>query len=60
MCAFCGLPLPDDNTVHLDHDHVTGRKRGLVHAKCNIMIGGVERALMIMKWDKVMAYLRDE
>lgn len=57
LCAFCGLPLPDDNTTHLDHDHVTGRKRGLVHAACNTAIGGVEKALALVGEDRMRRYL---
>ena len=57
-CAFCGLPLePNSNCTHLDHDHRTGRKRGLVHAKCNLMIGGIEKALDLIGLDRILAYV---
>jgi len=35
-CAFCG-ELGDDLVI--DHDHDTGRNRGLVHPACNAAIG---------------------
>ena len=57
MCAFCGQPLADDNTTHLDHNHKTGRKRGLVHAQCNQMIGGVEAAFELVSVDHTLRYL---
>lgn len=58
LCAFCGLALADDNSTHRDHDHMTGRVRGLVHAHCNQMIGGVENAVAAVGWDRLLAYLR--
>lgn len=58
LCAFCGLAIDaNSNRTHLDHSHVTGRKRGLVHAACNIMIGGLENAVALIGWDRIRAYL---
>lgn len=59
LCALCNQKLVDDNTTHLDHDHVTGRKRGLVHAYCNLMIGGIENAVALAGWDAILRHLRD-
>ena len=58
LCAFCGLPLEaNSNRTHLDHNHVTGRKRGLVHAQCNQAIGGVEAAIELIGWTRLAMYL---
>lgn len=58
LCAFCSLPLDvDSNHTHLDHNHVTDRKRGLVHAACNQMIGGIENAVRLIGWDRLRQYL---
>jgi len=56
LCAFCGQSLVDDSTTHLDHNHVTGVKRGLVHAQCNQMIGGIESAVALVGWTRLTAY----
>ena len=34
-CAVCG----DDNPTHTDHDHVSGKVRGLLCGRCNLGIG---------------------
>lgn len=56
LCAWCGLPLGTTDDAHLDHDHVTGRKRGLVHRKCNQDIGGFERTLETIGLDAALRY----
>lgn len=38
LCAICEGPL-GKRQVHADHDHGTGRPRGLLHAQCNTGIG---------------------
>ena len=58
LCKFCGQPLADDNTTHWEHNHVTGAPRGLVHARCNQLISGIEDALAVVGWDKVRQYLQ--
>jgi hypothetical protein len=59
LCAFCGLPLIyEDNATHLDHDHVTGRERGLVHAQCNQAIGGFELAIQLVGLASAVLYIK--
>ena len=57
LCAFCEQPLADDNTTHRDHNHETGEVRGLVHAGCNVMIGGIENAIALVGMERLMRYV---
>lgn len=38
-CAGCGKRFSIARPAHIDHDHVTGRVRGLLCSPCNVLIG---------------------
>lgn len=44
LCAVCSTPLEyPSKQAHIDHDHATGKVRGVVCIPCNTGIGHVER-----------------
>lgn len=47
-CALCQQPLAEADSV-LDHDHVTGECRGVLHRGCNSMLGKIENHRKIAK-----------
>jgi hypothetical protein len=39
VCAICKKPRPEERTLHVDHDHDTGKIRGLLCFRCNNALG---------------------
>lgn len=42
VCAICRRPPREDISLHVDHDHVTGARRGLLCFRCNNSLGDLE------------------
>jgi len=40
-CGICCNRLKFDHSTHVDHDHTTGRVRGLLCHHCNVLIGHI-------------------
>jgi hypothetical protein len=38
-CAICGAPNSGAKRLHIDHDHETGKFRGLLCSNCNTTLG---------------------
>lgn len=59
-CAICAKP-PGKRRLAVDHDHKTGRIRGLLCSGCNTTLGWLELAQAWLKQQgevKVLTYLR--
>ncbi len=54
-CAICTLPL-DTTTAKIDHSHKSGKIRGLLCNKCNLLLGHANDLIRILK--KAILYLR--
>lgn len=39
VCQICGRPPRDDISLHVDHEHSSGRIRGLLCFRCNNALG---------------------
>lgn len=41
VCAICGAERTDGKRLNIDHDHSTGRIRGLLCDRCNMVLGSI-------------------
>jgi hypothetical protein len=55
-CAICHRP-PKKNALAVDHDHHTGRVRGLLCQPCNRYLGRIDNDRGIL--DRIREYLTD-
>jgi hypothetical protein len=55
VCAACGRSPKNGRVLVIDHDHATGRVRGLLCNNCNVAIGLLSDSAEIMR--KVIRYL---
>lgn len=59
ICPLCEKPLAGFVRQYhavVDHDHETGRIRGLVHDRCNMRLNDIDEAFLI----RALAYVRGE
>lgn len=55
-CALCQEDL--DNKPTIDHNHKTGKIRGLIHKTCNFLLGNAKDDIKILR--KAIKYLQLE
>lgn len=57
QCAICGIEAWALRTgrLHVDHDHATGKARGLLCPKCNVALGVLEQVELV---EKAFSYLK--
>ena len=55
VCAACGGINPDDKRLAVDHNHKTGKVRGLLCSNCNLAIGNLKESPEL--FIKVLHYL---
>lgn len=48
LCALC-RQLPKSRSLHVDHDHETGRVRGLLCMKCNRALGYLQDSPVLLR-----------
>lgn len=58
QCQVCGKPHSEEKPLHIDHDHKTGKVRGLLCNSCNYGLGFFKDDIEIMK--KATKYLENE
>ena len=48
-CAICKKQFKDTKHIHIDHDHTTGKVRGILCSYCNTMLGMAHDNLEILQ-----------
>ena len=57
LCAICFMAPGKAHPLHVDHDHQTGRIRGLLCSRCNTALGGFGESILRLK--SAIEYLKD-
>lgn len=55
-CAICDVPI-EYNNIKTDHDHKTGKVRGLLCARCNHLLAGLDD---VEFFNRAMVYLDEQ
>jgi hypothetical protein len=57
VCAACGKPDWNGKGPHVDHDHATGKVRGILCSNCNTILGHAKDNIAIL--ELAIEYLRE-
>lgn len=49
LCAICTTPYEEAFPLHVDHDHATGRVRGLLCFSCNSILGNARDSREVLE-----------
>ncbi len=58
VCKTCGKVNRDGRRLYIDHNHETGKVRGLLCHRCNSLLGFVKDDTAILQ--NIIAYLKEE
>ena len=57
VCKICREAMPDGQRFHVDHDHITGRVRGLLCTACNHGLGNFkDNPMLLIEAYKYLGY----
>lgn len=55
-CAICGEKNKNGKYLFVDHDHATGKVRGLLCVRCNFLVGSSRESIGLL--EKALDYIR--
>ena len=57
LCPVCLLHLPSGDSNPVDHNHATGKIRGVLHLRCNLLLGQADDNPQLLR--NAAKYLED-
>jgi len=63
-CLICDVELSEvrrgwTNSPHIDHNHDTGKVRGILCGNCNVLTGKIEKAQKDGRLDAILQYITE-
>ena len=57
LCGICNTKLENNRLTHVDHNHITGKVRGILCHHCNILLGNARDDTNILR--SAILYLKE-
>jgi hypothetical protein len=57
-CAICHVPAQSDKQLAVDHNHRTGKVRGILCSRCNTSLGFVDDNIVLL--ENMISYLKTD